>query len=185
MTAFRETIMTGRTWTIDNAHSSVTFSVRHLMISNVRGEFGMVAGTVTYDPANPRAASVDATVDVATIQTREKDRDEHLRSAEFFDAARFPTMRFVSTGIKTRRGGLEVRGDLTIHGATRPVTWNVDGPSPVSVDASGNERIEASATTKVKRSAFGMTWNKAIEAGGLVVGDEIAVHVDVSLVGNQ
>jgi polyisoprenoid-binding protein YceI len=173
-------------WNIDNSHSSVTFSVRHLMISNVRGEFGKVAGSVTYDPTKPEATKVEARVEVATISTREKDRDIHLKSADFFDVEKFPTINFASKSVKTKGGGqLEIEGDLTIHGVTKPVKWTVEGPTAESADPWGNKRIGASATTKVKRSDFGMTWNKALETGGFVVGDEISVSVDVSLVAEK
>ncbi len=170
------------TWKLDPSHSSATFSVRHLMITNVRGEFQSVAGSVTYDPARPEALAITASIDVASINTREPKRDEHLRSADFFDVANHPTLEFVSK--KARRGdrGLEIVGDLTIRGTTREVVLAVTGPTPEQKDPWGNTRIGAEATTSIKRSDFGMTWNAVLEAGGVTVGDEIKIHIDVSLV---
>lgn len=170
------------TWILDASHSSAAFSVRHLMITNVRGEFQKLSGSVTYDPARPEAASIKASIDVASINTREDKRDEHLRSADFFDAASHPTMEFVSKSVRRADRGLEVVGDLTIRGTTREVLLHVEGPTPEQKDPWGNARIGASATTKIKRSDFGMTWNSALETGGVLVGDEITIHLDVSLV---
>lgn len=170
------------TWTLDASHSSAAFSVRHLMITNVKGEFQKLSGSVTYDPARPEAASIKASIDVASINTREDKRDEHLRSADFFDAANHPTMEFVSKSVRRADRGLEVVGDLTIRGTTREVVLHVEGPTPEQKDPWGNLRVGASATTKIKRSDFGMTWNSALETGGVLVGDEITIHLDVSLV---
>lgn len=170
------------TWTLDASHSSAAFSVRHLMITNVKGEFQKLEGSVTYDPARPEAASIRASIDVASINTREAKRDEHLRSADFFDVANHPTMEFVSKSVRRADRGLEVVGDLTIRGTTREVLLHVDGPTPEQKDPWGNARVGASAATKIKRSDFGMTWNSALETGGVVVGDEITITLDVSLV---
>lgn len=170
------------TWTIDASHTNATFSVRHLMISNVRGEFQKVSGSVTYDPQKPEAASIKAAIDVSSISTREPQRDTHLRSADFFDAESFPTITFASTSVRRGDKGLEVVGDLTIRGTTREVVLAVEGPTPEQADPWGNVRVGASASTKIKRSDFGMTWNTLLEAGGVVVGDEIAIHLDVELV---
>ena len=170
------------TWTIDGSHTNATFSVRHLMISNVRGEFQKVSGSVTYDPAKPEAASVKATIEVGSISTREPQRDAHLRSADFFDAEKYPNMTFVSTSVRRADKGLEVVGDLTIRETTREVVLAIDGPTPEQVDPWGNQRVGASASTKIKRSDFGMTWNTLLEAGGVVVGDDIKIHLDVELI---
>ncbi|MCU0657203.1 MAG: YceI family protein [Polyangiaceae bacterium] len=170
------------TWNIDGSHSSVTFSVRHLMISNVKGEFQKVSGVVNWDAASPEASSVEVTIEVASINTREDKRDGHLKSAEFFDAEQFPHITFRSTAVKAKGEGAELTGDLTIRGVTRSVTLTVDGPTAPQKDPWGNTRVGASGSTKIKRSDFGMTWNAALEAGGVLVGDDISIHVDVSLV---
>jgi polyisoprenoid-binding protein YceI len=172
---------TRETWTIDPSHTSVTFGVRHMMISTVRGEFQKVSGTVTWDPNDPSATVIDAKIDVGSIQTREPQRDAHLKSADFFDVETHPFITFVSRGVTRKRERLEVVGDLTIRGTTRVVALDVEGPTGIYADPWGNARIGASATTKIKRSEFGMTWNTVLEAGGVLVGDEISIHVDVEL----
>ncbi len=169
-------------WTIDGSHSSANFSVRHLMITNVRGEFGKVSGNVTYDPAKPDATSVTASIEVGSINTRDEKRDEHLKSGDFFDAAKFPAITFKSKALRKGDKGLELVGDLTIRDATREVILLVDGPTPETADPWGNIRIGASASTKIKRSEFGMTWNTLLETGGALVGDEISITIDVSLI---
>jgi polyisoprenoid-binding protein YceI len=169
-------------WTLDASHSHVGFAVRHLMISNVRGEFTKLEGSAGYDPERPEATTVDVSVDVASINTREEKRDAHLRSADFFDVENYPTMRFVSTSARERRGELELTGDLTIHGVTREVTLKVEDITPQSKDPWGNLRVGASAKTKIRRSDFGMVWNAALETGGVVVGDEITITLEVELV---
>lgn len=168
---------------IDSAHSSASFSIKHLMVTNVRGQFSKVTGTVKYDRQNPASSFVDATIDVSTIGTQEEKRDAHLKSADFFDTARFPTMRFVSKRVMPAGPGkLKLLGDLTIHGVTRQVTLDVDGPAPEMKDPWGMARTGASATTRISRKDFGLTWNKALETGGVVVGDEVLIAVDVALV---
>jgi polyisoprenoid-binding protein YceI len=152
------------------------------MISNVRGEFQKVSGSATFDPAKPEAASVKAQIEVASINTREPQRDGHLRSADFFDAEKYPYITFVSTAVRRSDRGLELVGDLTIRDKTREVVLSVDGPTSEQVDPMGSTRVGASATTKIKRSDFGMTWNTLLEAGGVVVGDDISIHIDVELV---
>lgn len=170
------------TWNLDPSHSSATFSIRHMMISKVRGEFGALQGQVVFEPGHPESARVSAEIDVASIYTREQKRDDHLRSADFFDVAQFPKIRFTSRDVVRRGDDLLVNGDLTIKDVTRPVTLTVEGPTPPSTDPYGNVRIGASATTKIKRSDFGITWNVAIEAGGVLVGDEVTIQLDVSLI---
>ncbi len=169
-------------WTIDGSHTNATFSVRHLMISNVRGEFQKVSGTVTYDPAKPEASTVKAEIDVASISTREAQRDTHLRSADFFDAENFPKITFESTAFRRGDKHLELVGNLTIRGTTREVVLAIEGPTAEQTDPWGNVRVGASATTKIKRSDFQMTWNTVLEAGGVVVGDEISIALDVELI---
>lgn len=170
------------TWTIDTSHSSAAFSVRHLMITNVRGEFEKFTGSVNYDPAKPEATTATASIDVASISTRDEKRDEHLRSADFFEAAKYPTLSFTSKAFRKGDKGLELVGDLTIKETTREVVLLVDGPTPEQVDPWGNVRIGASAHTKIKRSDFGITWNTLLETGGALVGDEISITLDVSLI---
>ena len=170
------------TWNIDGTHTNATFSVRHLMISNVRGEFQKVSGIVTFDPAKPDATRVEATIEVASISTRDEKRDTHLKSADFFDAEAFPFIKFASTSIRRGDKGLELVGNLTIRDVSREVILTVDGPTPEQKNPWGSICIGASATTKIKRSEFGITWNTALETGGVLVGDEITIHLDVELV---
>jgi polyisoprenoid-binding protein YceI len=169
------------TWTLDAAHSHVAFSVRHMMISNVRGEFSQVSGTASYDPQRPEQSRIEVKVDVASINTREEKRDAHLRSADFFDAANFPTMDFVSKTVHQKGDKLSIVGDLTIHGTTKEVTLVVEEITPASTDPWGNLRVGASARTKIRRSDFGMKWNAALEAGGVLVGDEITIQIEAEL----
>lgn len=168
-------------WAIDPAHTSVTFGVRHMMVSTVRGEFQTVSGTVTYDPTRPEATKVEATIQAASINTRNEQRDTHLKSADFFDVEKFPTLEFRSKSLARAKGGLELVGELTIHGVTRTVTLEVEGPTPEHKNPWGQTVIGASAKTTIKRSEFGMTWNNVLEAGGLLVGDEIHIQLDVEL----
>jgi polyisoprenoid-binding protein YceI len=176
------TAMTATRWNLDPSHSSVGFSVRHMMITNVRGEFQTLSGSAVFDPKHPEASKVSASIDVASINTREEKRDVHLRSADFFDAEAHPVMTYVSRSVQRKGDGYAVEGELTIRGTTRAVTLHVDDVTPEHTDPWGNKRIGASAKAKIKRSEFGMTWNSALEAGGVLVGDEITIHIDVSLV---
>ncbi|WP_437683397.1 YceI family protein [Sorangium sp. So ce131] len=169
-------------WTIDASHTTVSFSVRHMMISNVRGEFAGVAGEVTYDPRRPEASKVSVTIDVASIHTRDDKRDAHLRSADFFDVEAYPTMTFVAKSALRRGDGLEILGDLTIRGVSREVTLAVSEISGEHADPWGNRRLGATAATKIRRSDFGMNFNAILETGGVLVGDEIAIHLDVELI---
>jgi polyisoprenoid-binding protein YceI len=168
-------------YTIDTAHSSAQFSVVHLAISKVNGEFRKVSGTVYFDPANPEKDKIDAVVDTTTVSTREDKRDEHLKSDAFFDVAKYPTMTFKSTSASKQGGKLLVMGDLTLHGVTKPVTLEVEGPSAEIKDPFGNFKVGASATTKINRKDFGLTWNKALDGGGVMVGDEVTINIDVEL----
>jgi len=168
-----------QTYTIDSAHSAAQFSVKHLMVSNVRGEFTKMTGTVTWDDANPAKISIDTTIDANTISTREPKRDEHLRSADFFGTAKYPTMNFKSTKAWKSGGKWLVAGNLTLHGVTKPVTLTLDGPTPEVKDPWGMMRRGASATTTINRKDFCLTWNKALETGGLMVGEEVQITLDI------
>jgi polyisoprenoid-binding protein YceI len=171
------------TYKIDPAHSSAQFVVRHMMISNVRGGFSNVQGTIAWDAANPGQTAVEAVIDATTIHTREADRDAHLKSADFLDVEKYPTITFKSTAVESSgEDQLKVTGDLTIHGVTRPVVLKVEGPTAESKDPWGNTRVGASAATKIKRSDFGLTWNTVLEAGGVLVGDDLKIELEVSLI---
>jgi polyisoprenoid-binding protein YceI len=167
---------------IDSAHSSAQFTVRHLMISNVRGEFTKVSGSITYDPAAAANASVDATIDAASINTREAQRDAHLKSADFFDVAQFPVLTFSGKAVAAQDGEWNLTGDLTIHGVTREVVLRVEGPTPETKDPWGNMRIGATATAKINRKDFGLTWNAAMETGGVLVGEEVKITIDLEAI---
>ena len=170
-------------WQIDPAHSAATFSVRHLMISNVKGEFSKVTGVVNLDEQDVTKSTVEVTIDVNTLNTREPDRDKHLRTADFFDVQNFPTMTFRSKRVEqVAPGKLKVTGDLTIRGVTREATFDVDGPTPAIKDPWGNTRSGTSATTHVNRQDFGLKWSGKMDNGGVVVGDDVTVTVDVELV---
>jgi len=171
------------TYQIDAAHSSAQFVVRHMMITNVRGSFGKLKGTVVWDPADPAQTSIDAEIDASTIHTRDEQRDGHLKSPDFFDVAQYPVITFRSKAVRSEGDGeLSVTGDLTIHGITRQVVLKVEGPSGETKDPWGNVRIGVSAATKIKRSDFGLTWNAALETGGVLVGDEVKIELEVSMV---
>jgi polyisoprenoid-binding protein YceI len=168
---------------IDPAHSGAQFTVRHMMISNVRGGFSNVQGTVEYDPQNQAATRIDAVIDVNTINTLDAQRDAHLKSPDFLHAEQYPTITFKSKKFESAGDGeAKVTGDLTIHGVTKEVVLNVEGPTPEAKDPFGNVRIGASATTKIKRSEFGLTWNAAIETGGVLVGDDLKIELEISAI---
>jgi polyisoprenoid-binding protein YceI len=170
------------TYQIDPSHSSASFSIKHMMIAKVHGGFEKLSGTLLYDSVNPAKSSVNVAIDAASINTREPKRDEHLRSADFFDVAKFPQLTFKSTRVEQGGGALRVTGDLTIHGVSKPITLEVEGPSDELKDPYGNLKIGASGTTKIKRKDFGLTWNAALEAGGLLVGDDVSITLDVQFV---
>jgi polyisoprenoid-binding protein YceI len=168
-------------WQIDQAHSNVEFSVRHLMISNVRGRFGDIAGAITLDPENPRSALVDVTLQTASIDTRQEQRDAHLRSADFFDVEKWPTITFRGKRVDGDTDSeFRLYGDLTIRDVTRPIVLDVTKEGEGS-DPWGSQRTAFSATTKINRRDFGLTYNMALETGGVVVGDEIKISVEVEL----
>lgn len=171
------------TWNIDPAHSSAEFKVRHMMISNVKGTFGGLKGVLTLDEANPANASVQASIEVGTVNTGDAQRDGHLKSGDFFDAEKFPQMTFRSTAVKkTSDGEYAVSGDLTLHGVTKPVTFAVEGPGTPGKDPWGNTRIGLSATAKINRKDFGLGWNSALETGGVLVGEEVTLTLDVQFI---
>jgi polyisoprenoid-binding protein YceI len=171
------------TYKIDPAHSSAHFSVRHMMITNVRGAFSGVQGTIVYDPENLTASGVDVTIDVTTVNTNDSTRDTHLKSADFLDTEKFPSMTFKSTTVEPAAGGEnKVIGALTIHGVTKDVVLDVEGPTAEGKDPWGNFRIGATASTKIKRSEFGLTWNAAVETGGVMVSDEVKIQIDISAI---
>jgi polyisoprenoid-binding protein YceI len=170
-------------WEIDPAHSSAQFSVRHMMISNVKGEFTKVSGRVNFDPENLEASSVEAGVEVGSISTREAQRDAHLKSADFFDAANYPAMSFQSKRVERNSdGSLKLVGDLTIRSTTRETAFNLEGPTEPQKDPWGYVRRGVSASAKINRKDFGLTWNAALETGGVLVGDEVKITLDVELV---
>ena len=171
------------TYKIDPAHSGAEFVVRHMMISNVRGGFTKVEGTIEFDPANVEATKIDAVIDASTIDTRDGQRDAHLKSADFLHVEQHPVITFKSKKAEVVGDGeLRVTGDLTIHGATKEVQLEVDGPTAETKDPFGNVRAGASARTKIKRSEFGLTWNAALETGGLLVGDDLKIELDISAI---
>ena len=171
------------TYEIDPAHSSAQFTVRHMMITNVRGGFKSVKGTVIYDAENPGGSTVEATIDVGSIATLDENRDTHLKSADFLDAEKYPTITFRSTKVEADGDGeAKVTGALTIHGVTKEVVLKVEGPTGEGKDPWGNVRIGASASTKIKRSEFGLTWNAALETGGFLVGDEIKIDLEIQAI---
>jgi polyisoprenoid-binding protein YceI len=168
------------TWEADPAHSAVQFAVRHLMISTVRGEFSKFTAKATGDPTNPAGAKIEATIDASSIDTRNDKRDGHLKSPDFLDVPKFPTITFKSKKIEAAGAGkAKVTGDLTLHGVTKEVVLEVEGPTPSIKDPMGNVKAGAHATTKINRQDFGIVWNKALDGGGVMVGDEIEISIDI------
>jgi polyisoprenoid-binding protein YceI len=174
---------TTTTWNLDPVHSVAEFKVKHMMISNVKGQFTGITGLLTLDENDIACSRVEAKVDASTINTREAQRDGHLKSADFFDVEQFPTLSFRSTQVKrTSDDELAVTGDLTIHGVTRQVTFQVEGPTAAGKDPWGNMRIGLSGTTKISRKDFGLTWNAALETGGILVGEDVTITLDLEFV---
>jgi polyisoprenoid-binding protein YceI len=171
------------TWNVDSTHSVVEFKVKHMMISTSKGQFTGVIGTLSLNEDDPTQSSVEAAIEVASIRTLDEARDAHLKSADFFDADQFPTMELKSTHIALKSDGeLVVTGDLTIKGVTRSVQFAVEGPTAATKDPYGNTRIGLAATTKINRKDFGLTWNAALETGGLVVGEDVSIALDLEFV---
>ena len=174
---------TTTTWKIDPVHSVAEFKVKHMMISNVKGQFAQVSGVLVLDEKDLTHSRVEASIDGASINTRDSQRDTHLRSADFLHVEKFPTLSFKSAGINhAADADLAVTGDLTIRGVTRPVTFTVEGPTSPAKDPWGNTRLGLSASTKINRKDFGLTWNTALETGGILVGDEVTITLDVQFV---
>jgi len=170
-------------WQIDPAHSSAQFSVRHMAISTVRGAFSKVSGTVALDDKDISKSTVDVSIDANSVDTRVPDRDNDLRSDKFFDAAHHPSITFKSKKVEqVAPGKLKVTGDLTIRGTTKEVVLDVEGPTAPMKDPWGNTRAAATATTKINRQDFGVKWNAALDNGGVVVGDDVSIVIDVELV---
>jgi polyisoprenoid-binding protein YceI len=170
-------------WIVDPAHSAAHFSVRHLMISNVRGEFTKLSGSALINPADPAKSTVEVTIDAASINTREPQRDEHLRSADFFDVANHPTLTFQSRRVEALGAeNFKLTGDLTIRGVTRPVTFDVEGPTASVKDPWGNVRAGITASAKINRKDFGVAFNAMTETGGIVVGDEVKISIEAELI---
>jgi polyisoprenoid-binding protein YceI len=170
-------------WKIDPPHSSAQFAVRHLTISTVRGAFTKVSGTVQLDDQDITKSSVEVTIDAASVDTRVPDRDEDLRSDRFFEVAKYATITFKSKKVEqVAAGRLKITGDLTIHGTTKEVVLDVDGPTAPIRDPRGNQRMAINATTKINRQDYGVKFNAKMDNGGLVVGDEVFITIDAEMV---
>jgi polyisoprenoid-binding protein YceI len=171
------------TWNIDPAHSVAEFKVKHMMIANVKGHFAKVSGKLVLDESDLANSQVEALIEASSIESRDPQRDAHLKSADFLDVENFPTLSFKSTRIRiVRNGELAVEGDLTIRGVTRKVSFDVEGPTPPVKDPWGNTRVAVSATTKINRKDFGLTWNTILEAGGIAVGEVVTITLDVEFI---
>ena len=171
------------TWSVDPAHSAAEFKVKHMMISNVKGKFTGLTGTLTLNEGDVSKSSIEASIPVATVKTGDEQRDGHLKSADFFDAEKFPSMTFASLKVVPEgEGESKVTGDLTLHGETKLVTFNVEGPSQPGKDPWGNTRIGLSATAKINRKDFGLVWNAALETGGVLVGEDVTISLDVQFI---
>ncbi len=168
-------------WTIDGGHSQVEFAVKHMMVSTVKGRFKSLSGTLSIDEANPAASTIEAAIEVASVDTGAEQRDAHLRSDDFFNAAEYPQIAFRSTNISGQDDHWKMEGDLTIRGITKPVVLDVEfeGRGP---DAYGGERVGFTAKTKFNRRDFGVNWNGLIEAGGVVVSDTVKVTLNIEAV---
>jgi len=170
------------TWNIDPAHSGAEFKVKHMMIANVRGKFSGISGVLHRFEADHTQSTLEVSIDTTTINTQDAQRDGHLKSADFLDVEKFPTMTFKSTHIEKKGEGFAVTGDLTIHGVTKPVVLNVEEVSEPAKDPWGNTRIGLTATAKINRKDFGLTWNTTLEAGGVLVGEEVNITLDVQFI---
>ena len=171
------------TWTIDPDHSNVGFKVRHLMVSNVKGSFEKHTGVVEINDKDITKSKVEVNIDTNSINTNVQKRDEHLRSADFFDVVKYPAMTFVSKKVaKAGKDKLKVTGDLTLHGITKQVVLDVEGPTKESKDPWGNIRKGATATIKINRKDFGLVWNAALETGGVAVGEEITITMEIEMI---
>lgn len=183
ITLLLPTLASASTWQIDPDHSNIQFKVRHLMVSNVKGVFHKFRGAAEIDDKDVTRSTVSVTIDTTSVDTGVTKRDEDLRSDHFFDVAKYPAMTFVSKKIvKNGADNLRMTGDLTIHGVTREVVLDVEGPSAEMKDPWGGIRRGASASTRINRKDFGLTWNKALETGGVMVGDDVAISLEVEFV---
>ena len=169
-------------WQIDPAHSQAEFSIRHMAISNVHGRFGNINGTIVLDEKDITKSSVNAVIDVTTVDTGVAQRDQHLKSPDFFDVAKYPQMTFTSKGLSNANGQLQLTGDLTIHGVTRPVSLALESPGKEQVDPWGKTRRAFSATTTLHRQDFGLVWNGNLKSGDSVIGDDVKVELDIELI---
>jgi len=173
----------GAVWQVDSNHSSFEFKIRHLTVSNVRGTFTKPKAIITIDDQDITQLKVEVTIDAASVNTGNTMRDDHLRGPDFFDVAKYPEITFVSKKVtKVDADRLKVTGDLTIHGVTREITMDVEGPTLEVKDPSGNFRRGATATGKINRKDFGLTWNRVLDTGGVVVGEEVTIYVEVELI---
>jgi polyisoprenoid-binding protein YceI len=171
------------TWVVDTAHTVSGFTVKHMMIANVTGVFEVTKGTIEYKPGEPGSVKADITIETKSVNTRITRRDDDLRSDNFFSADKFPTLVFRSKRVQNvRADGFDLVGDLTIRDVTREVVLKVDGPTAPIRDPQGNRRVGANASTTINRKDFGITWHRAIEAGGVVVGDEVKINIDVEAI---
>jgi polyisoprenoid-binding protein YceI len=170
------------TWNIDPAHSGAEFKVKHMMIANVRGKFSGISGVLHRVEADDTESTLEVSIDVSTVNTQDAQRDGHLKSPDFFHVEQFPAMTFKSTHIQKKGDGFAVTGDLTIRDVTKPVVLNVEEVSEPAKDPWGNTRIGLTATAKINRKDFGLTWNTTLEAGGVLVGEEVAITLDVQFI---
>lgn len=169
-------------WKVDPNHSTAGFAVRHMMVSTVHGSFSGLKGTVDYDPANLDASKANLTIDTSTVDTRNENRDKDLKSPKFFDVEKYPTITFVSKRvIQQGQGKFQLVGDMTMHGVTKEVTFSVEGPMPAVKDGKGNLHSGASASAKINRKDFGLTWSGPLEGGGVTVGDEVELTVEIEM----
>lgn len=182
MSASTTTPVAATTWNIDPAHSAAEFKVKHMMISNVKGKFTGISGTLHRNEADHTRSVIEASIPVATLATGDEQRDAHLKSPDFFDVEKYPNFTFKSVAIHSKTGGFDVTGELTMHGVTKTVQFDVEGPSEPAKDPWGNTRIGLSATTKINRKDFGLNWNAALETGGVLVGEEVTITLDVQFI---
>jgi polyisoprenoid-binding protein YceI len=169
-------------YNIDPQHTIVQFKVRHMMIANIRGAFGKTTGTVNFDEANPANSTVEVSIDTATLMTTDPNRDAHLKGPDFFDVEKYPVMTFHSKSVSPANGRYNVTGSLSIHGETKEVTASVSAPTNEVKDPWGNLRRGIEATLSISRKDFGLTWNAAIEGGGVIVSDNVDILIDAELV---
>ncbi len=172
----------GSDWKLDGAHSEADFSIKHMAISTVHGSFRGVSGVIHFDPANVGKSGVEASIDVSSVDTGVAARDGHLKSPDFFDVAKFPTMTFKSTSVSRAAGGYDVKGDLTLHGVTKPVVLHMEAPGKEEADAKGNLHRGFTATTTINRKDFGLNWGGTLASGDAALGDEVKIELDVEAV---